>query len=115
MQIQHVRRSGSGVRLVKGRGPRIRRPVFPIRVTPQIDLHPELGFSCSGTRPRRQAKHAEWKIPTTYRKRTERLRQSGDRDGADAGKRAGVRCRLQVRQNVRMVAGAWSLSRIGAG
>jgi len=115
LQIQHVRRSGPGIRLVKGRGPRIRRSVLPIRVSPQADLHPELGFSRSGAWPRRQAKHAKWKIATTHREWTERLRQGGDRDGADAGERAGVRCRLQVRQDVRMVAGAWSLSRIGAG
>lgn len=114
-QIQHVRCSGFGVRSTEGRGPRFRGPVLPVGVPPQANLHPEPGLSRPGARSRRQAERAEREIPAAHGERVERLRQSGDRDGADAGERAGVRCGLQVRQDVRLAAGTRPVSWIDAG
>jgi len=114
-QIQHVRCSGFGVRPTEGRGPRFRGPVLPVGVPPQADLHPEPGLSRLGARSCRQAERAEREIPAADGKRAERLCQSGDRDGADAGERAGVRCSLQIRQDVRLAADTRPVSWLDAG
>lgn len=114
-QIQYVRCSGFGVCPTEGRGPRFRRPIFLVGVSPQADLHPKPGLSRPSTWTCRQAERAKREIPATHGERAERLRQSSDRDGADAGERAGVRCGLQVRQDVRLVAGTRPVSWIDTG
>lgn len=114
-QVQHVRRPGPGIRPPEGGSPRLRGPLLPLGVPPQADVHPELGLSRACPGPGLEAERAHEEAPAAHRERFERVRQGGDRPCTGAGQRARVRRGVQVREDVRMVAGARSALRLLAG
>ena len=114
-QVQHVRRPGPGIRPPEGGSPRLRGPLLPVGVPPQADVHPELGLPRACPGPGLEAERAHEEAPAAHRERLERVRQGGDGPRAGAGQRARVRRGVQVREDVRMVAGARPAGRLLAG